>query len=96
MAGIRDAVEVDNDILIINDWDRKYTSIYIYLFYSKKNKFILIYLFYSKINMFIFIFLISFLSQTCSCFYVYPFFMSVWEHFYCCFICILKVFLVWK
>jgi hypothetical protein len=32
MAGIRDAVEVDNDILIINDWDRKYTSIYIYIF----------------------------------------------------------------
>jgi hypothetical protein len=32
MAGIRDAVEVDNDILIINDWDRKYTSIYIYIY----------------------------------------------------------------
>jgi hypothetical protein len=32
MAGIRDAVEVDNDILIINDWDRKYMSYISFLF----------------------------------------------------------------
>jgi hypothetical protein len=36
MAGIRDAVEVDNHILIINDWDRKYMSIYISFLFQKE------------------------------------------------------------
>jgi len=39
MAGIRDAVEVDNDILIINDWDRKYMSIYIFSIPKRINLF---------------------------------------------------------